>query len=85
MKSPSEPEPIRECVTVTPIREYVTVTFQIEKTIVANLERLAEAISKIASPSEPWEGRHRAAAIASTFNLALAEGIDEIALALRPG
>lgn len=80
MKSPSnEPE----------IPNYVTVTFQIEKSIVADLERLAEVISKIVTPSEPWEGRHRAAAIASTINLALADGLEsieaEVTKGLRPG
>jgi hypothetical protein len=79
MKSPSEPV----------IPGYVTVTFQIEKTLVANLERLAEVISKIITPSEPWEGRHRSAAIASTINLALAEGLEsiesEVTKGLHPG
>jgi hypothetical protein len=79
MKSPSEPV----------IPGYVTVTFQIEKTLVANLERLAEVISKIVTPSEPWEGRHRSAAIASTINLALTEGLEsiesEVTKGLHPG
>jgi hypothetical protein len=79
MKSPSEPV----------IPGYVTVTFQIEKTLVANLERLAEVISKIITPSEPWEGRHRSAAIASTINLALTEGLEsiesEVTKGLHPG
>jgi hypothetical protein len=80
MKSPST-EPV--------IPGYVTVTFQLETSIQERLEKLAEAISKIVSPSEPWEGRYRSAAIASTVNLALTEGLDsvesEIARALRPG
>jgi hypothetical protein len=79
MKSPSEPV----------IPGYVTVTFQIEKTLVANLERLAEVISKIVTPSEPWEGRHRSVAIASTINLALTEGLEsiesEVTKGLHPG
>ena len=79
MKSPSEPV----------IRGYVTVTFQLETSTQERLEKLAEAISKIVTPSEPWEGRHRSAAIASTLNLALTDGLEsiesEVTKGLRPG
>jgi hypothetical protein len=54
---------------------YVSVQVMIEKGLLLRLHELSKSISETVHPEKAFEGRHRDASVASTLNLALAEGL----------